>query len=237
MPRDKRPTSARPTTPVPHAPALRAAGRPKDPAKRHAIVCAAGELFLERGYGNASMEAIAQAAQVSKLTLYSHFADKAALFREVVRERVEHFTGAETIGRAMRAETVHARLEALAEGFMNLILSDDATRLERLLVAEAATQPDACAMFFEAGPQRVLTDFTRIFEGLQQEGLVTNEIAPPKLAEFFTSLLKGKIHVRVMLGQSAGARKELRDHAAECVVFFLRAVGTKKARASEASAR
>lgn len=206
--------------------APRSAGRPKDPAKRQAIMQAASRLFLERGYGEASMEAIAQAARVSKLTLYSHFTDKADLFREVVRERVEHYAGEEMFARAMGVASLRARLEILAEGFLSLLLSDEATGLERLLIAGAGAHPEAGALFFEAGPQRVLTGFTHFFAHSQGQGLVTRDLAPEKLAEFFTSLLKGKTHMRVMIGQAVAARKEIRQHAADCVAFFLRAVET-----------
>jgi TetR/AcrR family transcriptional repressor of mexJK operon len=209
---------------TPGAAATRGPGRPKDPAKRHAIMIAASALFLERGYGEASMDAIAQAAQVSKLTLYSHFTDKAALFREVVRERVEHYAGEDTFARAMAKASMRERLETLAEGFLSLLLSDEATGLERLLIAGAGSHPEAGALFFEAGPQRVLQGFRDFFEEMQQQGAVTRDIAAEKLAEFFTSLLKGTTHMRVMIGQTVAARKEIRQHAADCVAFFLRAI-------------
>src|SRR6478609_2703972 len=61
-------------------------GRPKDIAKRAAILEAAMALFPARGYEGTSVEAIAQAANVSKLTVYSHFADKEALFGAAVTE-------------------------------------------------------------------------------------------------------------------------------------------------------
>ena len=57
-----------------------APGRPKDPEKRNAILEAAMQLFPSRGYDGVSMDALAQAAGVSKLTVYSHFEDKEALF-------------------------------------------------------------------------------------------------------------------------------------------------------------
>ena len=43
-------------------------------------------LFPDRGYDGTSVEAIAQAAGVSKLTVYSHFADKETLFGAAVTE-------------------------------------------------------------------------------------------------------------------------------------------------------
>ena len=59
-------------------------GRPKDPGKREAILAAARTMFLEQGYNGASMDAIATAAGVSKLTVYSHFGDKESLFNAAV---------------------------------------------------------------------------------------------------------------------------------------------------------
>ena len=60
-------------------------GRPKDPAKREAILAAAQVLFLGNGYEGSSMDAIAAEAGVSKLTLYSHFGDKEALYLEALK--------------------------------------------------------------------------------------------------------------------------------------------------------
>ena len=53
-----------------------ARGRPKDPAKRAAILDAAEKLFLSQGFTGTSMDAVAKEAGVSKLTVYSHFSDK-----------------------------------------------------------------------------------------------------------------------------------------------------------------
>src|SRR5437868_12962540 len=75
--------------PIRHAPAPLPPGlpgRPKDLEKRAAILEAAMALFPDRGYDGTSVEAIAQAAGVSKLTVYSHFADKETLFGAAVTE-------------------------------------------------------------------------------------------------------------------------------------------------------
>jgi TetR/AcrR family transcriptional regulator, mexJK operon transcriptional repressor len=54
---------------------------------------AAVETFLEHGYDGASMEAIARAAGITKQTLYSRYADKRAVFMDVIpwaMSRYEH---------------------------------------------------------------------------------------------------------------------------------------------------
>ena len=59
-------------------------GRPKDLEKRASILQAAKRLFTTQGFEGTSMDAIASAAGVSKLTVYSHFQDKERLFAAAV---------------------------------------------------------------------------------------------------------------------------------------------------------
>ena len=64
-------------------------GRPKDLGKRAAILEAAKQLFSDQGFNGASMDQIAAEAGVSKLTVYSHFGDKEALFTAAVRAKCD----------------------------------------------------------------------------------------------------------------------------------------------------
>lgn len=57
--------------------------------RRPMILDAAFEVFLERGYEGASMEAIARRAGVSKPVVYSSFPGKEALFGELLRREEE----------------------------------------------------------------------------------------------------------------------------------------------------
>ncbi len=51
---------------------------------RNAIVEAAAQLFLERGFGAVSMDELASAAGVARRTLYNQFASKEEIFREML---------------------------------------------------------------------------------------------------------------------------------------------------------
>jgi len=51
---------------------------------RQAIVAAAGELFVERGYAAASLADVAEAAGVARPTVFAAFGSKAALLKEVL---------------------------------------------------------------------------------------------------------------------------------------------------------
>jgi len=52
---------------------------------REAIVEAADRLFLERGFGEVSMDELAEAAGVARRTLYNQFTSKEEIFREMLR--------------------------------------------------------------------------------------------------------------------------------------------------------
>src|ERR687894_2837948 len=60
--------------------------------KRASIVAAARALFLAEGY-DASMDALAAAADVSKATLYNHFGSKEALFSAVIGDALDQALG------------------------------------------------------------------------------------------------------------------------------------------------
>ena len=82
--------------------------------KRERLVTAAAQVFATRGFRNATMDEVAQAAGTAKGTLYLYFKDKEALFYAVFE-----WLTAQTIGRnaTVNREDVPtaARLYALAE--------------------------------------------------------------------------------------------------------------------------
>src|ERR1700719_3234233 len=67
----------------------RGPGRPRDLAKREAIMDAAYALFLERGITATTMDAVGERASVSKITVYANFRDKTALVSAVFYLRVD----------------------------------------------------------------------------------------------------------------------------------------------------
>lgn len=62
-------------------------GPPKDHDKSAAIIVAAQELFHQHGYDGMTMQAVAAAAGVAKMTVYGHFHDKAALFYATIHAK------------------------------------------------------------------------------------------------------------------------------------------------------
>ncbi|MBO3276329.1 TetR/AcrR family transcriptional regulator [Pseudomonas schmalbachii] len=197
-------------------------GRPKDPAKRQAILEAAKVLFVSKGYDGSSMEAIAAEAGVSKLTVYSHFTDKETLFREAVQAKC-----AEQMPELFAEQPADAPLESLllnlARGFNRLINSPEAIALSRLMVAQGGQNPQLSKLFFDAGPQRVLDQMERLFIQAQRNGTLQFDNAR-HAAEHFLMLVQGCVHFRLLIGcVERPSAEESEQHVREVVTLFLRA--------------
>lgn len=170
----------------------------QDNPKRRAILEAAARLFLERGFTATSMDAIAEAAPVSKPTLYSHFKDKSDLFGAVVNGRCcslmhslyEH-TSAE--------EDLETSLRAIAGSFFDLIYACDAISLYRIIISELKQFPALGQTLYDGGPTKVLALLSAYFEQQNKKGIL--EIGDPEMAaNLFVSMLKGDYHMQCLLG-------------------------------------
>ncbi len=65
---------------------------PRDPeATRAALVEAAEEIFLEKGFGNTSLSEIAKRAGITKSLIHHYFGSKEGLWREVKTRRFMHY--------------------------------------------------------------------------------------------------------------------------------------------------
>jgi len=199
-------------------------GRPKDPAKRDAILAAAQVLFLSNGYEGSSMDAIAAEAGVSKLTLYSHFKDKEALFGEAIKTTCETRLPRTLFVLEDDCAISQVLLE-LGHAFHALVNSPESIGLHRVMVALATQNSALSRMFFDAGPQRLLMDLEQLLIQANQRGLL--QVSEPiRAAEHFCSLIKGAAHFRLLIGYSElPDQKEADKHVQDCVALFMRAYG------------
>ena len=128
-------------------------GRPKSDQKRVQILRAAADLFTTQGYSNTSLEQVAVAAEVSKQTIYSHFADKADVLRQAVKHRCEE--GMLTMESLDFSLTPEAFIPMFAERFIALLTAEGALRMYRLCLNEGHRHPEVGEAFYEAGPKLV----------------------------------------------------------------------------------
>ena len=197
-------------------------GRPKDLAKRQAILDAAKTLFLSHGYANTSMDAVAAEAGVSKLTVYSHFNDKETLFSAAVMAKCEEQLPPLffELPAGIAVENV---LLNIARGFHQLINSDESVNLHRLIMALGSQDPKLSLIFFEAGPQRMVQGMERLLTQIHDSGALSIDL-PRNAAEHFFCLIKGAGNFRLLYGCGEPLGEEASEsHVREVVGLFMRA--------------
>lgn len=208
------------STSAPAAPT--APGRPKDPQKRAAVLAAACRLFPEHGFDGTSMDAVAAAAGVSKLTVYSHFVDKETLFVAAMRANIADQVPEQVFSKNLHGSLREQLLE-IADAFFQLIISDDAIALHRLLVTGTGSSPKLAEMFWQEGPQRIQQAFADFLAGHIASGELRVE-DPARAASQFFCLLKGELHGRRLCGCGGDFDAvDIRAHVEATVDFFLRA--------------
>jgi TetR/AcrR family transcriptional repressor of mexJK operon len=200
-------------------------GRPKDMAKRQAILDAAKDLFVRNGYAGTSMDAVAAEAGVSKLTVYSHFTDKETLFTAAVVARCEEQMP-ELFFDVPRNVPVEKVLLGIARGFQTLINSPESLELHRLMIALGTQDPKLSQVFFEAGPQRILNEMERFLTRINgTDGLHFD--SPASAAGHFLSLIKGVCNFRLLVGCGEMPDDDTGEqHVQDVVALFLRAFRT-----------
>ena len=205
--------------------AARGPGRPKDMAKREAILQAGTTLFVENGYEGTSMESVAAAAGVSKLTVYSHFGSKQGLFVAAVRAHCDRMLPGALFERSP-GTPLPERLHAVARAVHALCTSREAIAANRVLSAPGMAGSKEAQLYWEAGPARLQADVEALLARRAARGelrIDPEDAAALTLAAMqFIALLTGPPQVRLVLGcDPAPSTPEAQVEGA--VATFLRA--------------
>ena len=137
--------------------------------KRVQILEGARVVFLAEGFDGASMEAIAQAAGVSKGTLYTYFKGKDELFTALVAA-CQNRSFEETFRSLNRTADLRESLETLAWNYLDAVREPGNLALLRVVVGASAKLPSLGRAFYETGMQPPVERLARYLA----------ENAPPK---------------------------------------------------------
>src|ERR1700743_2654399 len=110
-------------------------------ARREAILDVAQQVFLEEGFGAASMSTIAARLGGSKGTLYNYFKSKDELFVAYV-QRLCAWQRVAMFGLFANEPDVRSALTSLGRTYLTIVLSDTNMMNFRLIVAESQRSPE-----------------------------------------------------------------------------------------------
>lgn len=176
-----------------------------------AVRDAAVQTFIELGYAGATMEAIARAAGITKRSLYARYADKRAVFADVIPWALARFTEQIDI-EDVDHDDVETALLTLGRASLARATHPENVRLKRIAAAEAALFPEfnvSAESMMWAGRQRTVTQVLRRYadrgaieiddvELAAEHFLAMVEAVPARMADFgvFRSTAQQERHLK-----------------------------------------
>jgi TetR/AcrR family transcriptional repressor of mexJK operon len=185
----------------------------------HELMETAGRLFMKNGYTKVSLEAIAREAHVAVRTIYVKFGGKAGLLNAVMaarRDRFLHMSGMETDPRPLK-EVV----DGFAREFHELLHMSEAICLQRVVVAEAPSNPELAETFFDAGPRLTRDMLGRFFARPDIRAQLRTDLPFDQLPSLLLSCISDDPLARLLFPPAETSRDEkLRQLDARLAVFY-----------------
>lgn len=138
------------------------------------LLAAALAEFVERGYAATRLEAVARRAGVSKGTLYLYYANKAELFKAVVRAAlVANLDQAEAVLAAHQGGS-RALLTRFLGEFTRQVADSPLSGIPKLVMAEAGNFPEIARFYYDEVVQRA----RGLVQGVLRQGMASGEFRP-----------------------------------------------------------
>ncbi|SFE86235.1 DNA-binding transcriptional regulator, AcrR family [Paenibacillus catalpae] len=155
--------------------------QPLDEATRSLIIKTAHDLFMEHGYRAVTTRQIAKASGLTQPAMYHYFADKEALYTEVLRTVTEQTKTAmnEII---QSGGSVRERLIKLV-AYILLYMPDDLSQMERDIRHEL--QPETQQLITRWWQESYLLPIASLFEEGQKNGSLQGGLLDPIPSAFF----------------------------------------------------
>ena len=203
----------------------------RNAAKRDAIRRAALDVFLRRGYTNASVDEIVTESGVSRQTVYNNFGGKEALFLAVVDDVLDRFLAAMTavVDEVALGESddLARDLARLGAGWVALALQPEMMGLRRLIVGEASAFPNLSAEWRDRGPNRAQAMLRREFERLAERGRIDLGQDPALTVMLYShSVLLIPNQLVLLSAQMSPDPETIDRYVGEAVAMFLARYGT-----------
>jgi TetR/AcrR family transcriptional repressor of mexJK operon len=168
------------------------------------------------------MEAVAARAGVSKMTVYSHFADKETVFETVVATVSDQMTSAMAGPDHAEAPLVE-RLTAIGVAFLTMVLDESVRTIQHTLPAALHTNQTLARRFYDAGPGRTRTALAAIIAEAAARGELATD-SPEWAADDLVSLWEGGLPARLVFGViEPTTPEEIARRARRGTEVFLRA--------------
>jgi AcrR family transcriptional regulator len=202
----------------------RCRGRPQlrpDDETRRIIYEAARHEFAGNGFAATSIETVARRAGVSTKTLYRLIPNKAALFEDMVSDRIDRFVSEVNLRAADHADIEQALAAALV-ACAELALDEETIALQRMLLQEAGKFSDIAGMFYKNAIQRTVVALADWLRVQQKRGLIALDDGDEAAGMLLGMVASAPRRAAIFGGVPLPSRSQIKVRARACAALFLR---------------
>lgn len=160
--------------PAPSRPSKRARAASE---RRQAILAAGLDEFTAKGFAATRLDDVAKRAGVAKGTIYLHFKDKDALFREMVTVALGPLI-ARLADPPLTGGSARAALDAFADLFVHEVAGTRRGDILRLIIAEGARFPALAEFYYREVVMHGLAGLRKILDYGVARGEIRNRALP-----------------------------------------------------------
>jgi TetR/AcrR family transcriptional regulator, mexJK operon transcriptional repressor len=207
-------------------------GRPTKSAaieRDQRLIEVATRLFLDRGYDATSLDAVAEAARVSKPTVYARYGDKRGLFAEVLRREIARWLA--PLAEAAEVQltrpsdiSVEQRLVEIGREMLMFTCGPDAVAFSRMMTSQAINFPDIAKLGKEEGWLKAVATTARFFDHLVAQGALDLDDTTIA-AEVFLDVVVGHTHRMATFGTPLEIKSAEKRMRAAIRLFLAGALG------------
>lgn len=204
-------------------PVRRSAVREEKHRQKHKQILDAAHIeFTENGFDGASMDRLAEAAGVSKPTLYKYFGDKEGLFAAVLDQGRSHIV-------TPLADVSAPLVESLwnfSWNYADFVLRPDMLSLARLILGEAGRRPESVAQYHRFGPGKALSGIVAFIEAKIKDGALIADNSRFAAQDLWSLILSGPRDYYLHHVNEQPTREELTENISHGLSLFLRNYST-----------
>jgi TetR/AcrR family transcriptional regulator, mexJK operon transcriptional repressor len=198
------------------------AGRPtrEQAQRRHdELLDSALDLFLDMGYQQATIDAIAASVGMTKRTVYARYADKQALFKATVQRAIERMIVTQESLKALQSADLEATLVAVARVRVARTMTSTGLKLQRIIDTESYRFPEIFNMAYEQGTRPVVEFLAALLRQETAAGrlAVSNPIVAARV--FLSMVVSGP--VRIITSGNRLSHREIEERLQFAVRLFL----------------
>jgi AcrR family transcriptional regulator len=197
-------------------------GRPRreEAEQRHAeMLEKALDMFLDQGFEQTTIDAIAASLGMTKRTIYVRYEDKAALFKAAVQQAIERWIMPEDALESLPTDDIEAALLGIARLRIAHMLTPIGQKMHRVLNAESYRFPEILDAAYEQGSRPVIAFLARVLARHHARGAIHVE-RPEMAAAIFLGMVVA-VPTRKLVTGAVADPADIEDRLTYSVTLFL----------------